>query len=123
MIIFYEKATGKIVGTIDGRIHGQEHAKMWIGNKDETDRLVIQWKSIGKKVKTIEREVEIGEAVDDDGFFQPITKRIKEKIEVTESEPNIENEEQKEIFKILDKNSMAVYDFIVDVKSKRLIKK
>lgn len=44
MIIFYNKKTGRIVGTIDGRIHGDEDFKMWIGSKEENDRLVIIWK-------------------------------------------------------------------------------
>jgi hypothetical protein len=42
MILFYNQ-TGKIIGTINGRIHGEDHLKMWIGNKDETRRLVVNW--------------------------------------------------------------------------------
>jgi len=44
MIIFYNKLTGKIVGTIEGRLHSEDHLKMWIGSKDEIDRVVCQWK-------------------------------------------------------------------------------
>ena len=30
MIIFYDKTTGKIIGTIQGRVHTKEHLNMWI---------------------------------------------------------------------------------------------
>jgi len=43
MIIFYNKTTGQITGTIDGRIHGKEHLNMWVGPKDDNARLVIMW--------------------------------------------------------------------------------
>jgi len=46
MIIFYNKKTGKIVGTISGRIHPPQHLKMWAGNKKETDRLIVNWKPV-----------------------------------------------------------------------------
>jgi|SRR3972149_130911 len=44
MIIFYSKQTGEIVGTIDGRIHTEEQLNMWIGDKNETERVIINWK-------------------------------------------------------------------------------
>lgn len=43
MLIFYEKATGNIIGTIDGRIHGEQHMKMWVGDKETIGRLVCNW--------------------------------------------------------------------------------
>ena len=43
MIIFYKKTTGRIVGTIEGRLHGKEDLKMWIGSREDNDRLVIIW--------------------------------------------------------------------------------
>lgn len=119
MIIFYKKKTGKIVGTIDGRVHGQEHAKMWIGDKKEVDRIVVQWKSVGKKEKIIRKKVEIGQVVDGDGFYKPIFKEVKDKIEITEFAPDTK---QKRIFKKLDKNSENIYDFAVNVTTKELIK-
>lgn len=51
MIIFYEKATGNIKGTIDGRIHPNDHLKMWIGDPAETARLVIEWVPDGDDFK------------------------------------------------------------------------
>lgn len=44
MIIFFDKNSGNIVGTIDGRIHSENHLRMWIGDKDKTDRIVVNWK-------------------------------------------------------------------------------
>jgi len=38
--------TGEIIGNIDGRIHDESHLKMWIGSKDDTDRVICQWKKI-----------------------------------------------------------------------------
>lgn len=46
MIIFYNKKTGEIEGTIDGRVHPESHLKMWVGNKEETDRIVVQWEIV-----------------------------------------------------------------------------
>lgn len=43
MIIFYNKNTGKIEGTIDGRVHHASHLKMWIGDSKETERIIINW--------------------------------------------------------------------------------
>lgn len=54
MIIFYEKKTGRIVGTIEGRVHGEEHLNMWIGEKkgaNKTDRIVCNWVKTGEDEK------------------------------------------------------------------------
>lgn len=45
MIIFYNKFTGAIEGTIDGRVHDEQQLKMWVGEQSETERIVIQWKA------------------------------------------------------------------------------
>jgi hypothetical protein len=45
MIIFFDKKTGEIVGTIGGRINLPEEFNMWLGEtKDEYGRLSVQWK-------------------------------------------------------------------------------
>jgi len=43
MIIFYNKKTGEVVGSIDGRIHTEGQLNMWMGDPKETDRIVVQW--------------------------------------------------------------------------------
>lgn len=42
MIIFYNKKTGVIQGTIDGRVHDQ-HMDMWVGDEKENARLIFEW--------------------------------------------------------------------------------
>lgn len=49
MIIFYNKKTGTIIGTIDGRVHSKDQIdKMWVGDKKETERIICNWKRISK---------------------------------------------------------------------------
>jgi len=43
MIIFYDKFTGRIRGTIEGRTHGDTHLNQWVGNRSLTDRLIVEW--------------------------------------------------------------------------------
>lgn len=55
MIIFYNKENGEISGTIDGRVHTQEHLNMWVGNKEETERIICNWEKVGEEyLPTIE---------------------------------------------------------------------
>jgi hypothetical protein len=96
MIIFYNKQTGKIEGTIDGRIHPDDHLKMWIGDKDKTERLIVQWKPV-KDYKD-----EKGNLIAQD--FEP-------------------QHEQKELWVGLEKGEKRIYDYKVDVKTKLLVKK
>jgi len=88
MIIFYSKTTGKIVGNIEGRIHGDEHLNMWMGDKDKTDRIVVNWTK-------------------SEGQFSP----------------DVQSEDQLEIYKSLDKNPMSIYDYKIDINTKNLVKK
>ena len=103
MIIFYDKATGKIEGTIDGRIHSEAHLKMWVGEKDKTERLVVNWKPVkwynqnGKEVKKGSKEVFTAD-------YEP-------------------DHSQKDIFKLLDKQTSNIYNYSIDITNKKLIKK
>lgn len=55
MIIFYTK-TGEIIGNIEGRVHGEEHLKMWVG--EDTERIVCQWeKRDGEFKPTIQEDI------------------------------------------------------------------
>ena len=89
MIIFYEKTTGKIVGTIEGRVHGYADMDQWIGKRNITDRKVVGW------VKK------------DDSKW----------------EPNIDDQEQRDIYIKLDKNPTSVYDYSIDTVSGKLVQK
>ena len=123
MIIFYEIDTRKIIGTIEGRIHGQEHAKMWVGDKKKIGRIVIQWIPTEEKEVVIEKKIEIGKKIDKDGFYEPITKKVKEKHKIKEFEPNVKDKKQKEILIAIDKNPISIYDYIIDTNSLKLVKK
>lgn len=96
MIIFYDKKTGRITGTIDGRIHSPEHLKIWIGDKKKTDRIIVNW----NPVKTYKDKKGNVTAVD----YAP-------------------EHEQKELFMRLDKNPIDIYQYKVDLKTKKLVSK
>lgn len=40
MIIFYDRITGEIVGSINGKKHYKEEANFWIGDKIRTERMI-----------------------------------------------------------------------------------
>jgi hypothetical protein len=47
MIIFYNKNSGDIIATIDGRIHSRDELNMTIGDPRERrdiERIVVQWR-------------------------------------------------------------------------------
>jgi len=44
MIFFYNKTTGDIQATIEGRIHDKHQLNMWIGDRAISGRIVVQWK-------------------------------------------------------------------------------
>ena len=92
MIIFYNKKTGAIVGTIDGRIHNTEHLKMWIGDKNETERIISRW---------VPDEATRDKSGNVD--FMPEGDQIN-------------------IFVELDKNPSSINQYKVDTKTKKLVK-
>ncbi len=119
MIIFYNKKTGKITGTINGRVHPPQELKMWVGSKDENDRIVVEWSPTGKEYETEtneERFIKLG--VNEQG--QDILKRelVKKKVTKRENEPQ---HDQKDIFKSFDKKSMEAYKYKVDTQTRELI--
>jgi len=120
MIIFYEKTTGKIVGTIDGRIHSPVHLKMWIGDKKKTDRLIVEWKPEQKGEKVVEKTAIIGYKKNKEGFDEAIVGKIKQKVKIVEYEPQTP---QKSLFFDIDKKKKKIYDYKIDLKTKKLIKK
>jgi hypothetical protein len=99
MIIFYNKIDGTIIGEIDGRIHSAEHLKMWIGEKEDTERLVVNWKAVGEY------------------------KDKRGRVIAQDFTPDIDDKEQVNIHINLDNNSSEVFKYKVDVKTKKLILK
>lgn len=108
MILFYQKSDGAIIGTIDGRIHSEDHLKMWIGDKAQTDRIVVNW----KPVRYFDKDsYEVPEwALDEEGNSLVFT---------ADFEPN---HPQKDIFIEIDKQPIKVYDYKVNVATKSLVK-
>jgi len=103
MIIFFNKKTGDIVGAIEGRIHSQEHFNMWVGGKNETDRIVVNW----KPVKWYNQKGEIVSKDSPDVF-------------TADFEPE---HSQKDLFILFDEKPVEVYNYKVDLKTKQLVKK
>ena len=103
MIVFYNKITGAIVGTVDGRVHPKEHLNMWVGDKAETDRIIVNWKAVkyfnrkGEEIDPVKNKKELWSA-----DFKPIHKQV-------------------DLFIGLDKEPMSVYNYKVDIKTKNLI--
>lgn len=119
MIIFYNKTTGAIVGTIGGRVHSPQEKEMWVGNPSETDRIIVEWSPTG-----VEYDAEINEEqftqIGVNEQNQPILKReiIKKPVKRRENEPQTN---QKDLFKLFDNKSMEVYKYKVDIEKKELI--
>lgn len=102
MIVFFDKDTGKITGTIDGRIHTEDHLKMWAGDKKQNKRLVVNWKPVkwyDKGGNPTEREEDRWTA---------------------DFAPDIEGEDQKEIIFKLDQNLASIKDYKVNPLTNKL---
>jgi hypothetical protein len=120
MIIFYNKTTGKIIGTIDGRIHPEAHLNMWIGDKKETDRLILDWKPVQKGEREVEKNVLLGYKKNKDGLFSPVIGKKKQKEKVIEYEPKTS---QKQLVIDIDKGKKKIFDYKVSLKTNKLVKK
>lgn len=101
MIIFYNKNTGIIEGIIDGRIHDDQQLNMWIGDKSETERIVIQW----KVSKWFNKE---GEEVDENDVDAEI-------------EGYLPDHPQAELLAEMEKRKTSIYQYKIDLQTKRLV--
>ena len=118
MILFVNKADGKIIGTIDGRVHSEAHLKMWIGDRDKTERIIISWKPIIDGQEEVEQEVLQKVGKDESG--QELFKIVKAKgmVEKKHWEPDCG---QKDLMMDIDRRRKKITDFKIDLKTKRLI--
>lgn len=78
MIIFYLKDTGEIIGTVGGRIHQPEELKMWMGDPQQTERIIIEWKSTAWGKDDEGRKVATAFEPDCDEKLKPIIKEIEQ---------------------------------------------
>jgi hypothetical protein len=99
MIFFYDKKTGEIAGTIEGRIHTEDHSKMWIGDPKQVDRIVIEWKP---------------------------SKYLKKKngeMSVLEWQPNVEKEDVP-LLEMFEQDPMRMHkEYRMDIKTRKFVKK
>lgn len=114
MIIFYKKATGQIVGTVDGRVHTEDELKIRIGKPEETAFIVINW----KPVRWFDKNgLEVGQLdKDENGSL---------KAAAADFAPD---HKQAELVKSFERNPKTnkkanVYHYKVDIKTKTLILK
>lgn len=103
MIIFYEKDSGVVLGTIGGRIASDPEKTMWLGEEGKVERIIIDWIPTAWYNKD-------GQVVD-------------------ENDPSIftadfiPDHPQKELFKNIDKGVENIYDYKVDLKTGEFVKK
>ena len=139
MIYFYDKETGKIVGTIDGRVHSKAHLKMWIGDRDKTERVIVPWK-VEKKEK-IKREVNVKVPVSNEDIVDKKKGTYKSyvKFDYSWDEPrpykvvkkkkemmrNIwkPDSQQVDLFQDFDRRRKRIMDYRFDLKTKKLVKR
>lgn len=101
MILYYTDQ-GQIKGCIEGRIHTDHMAIEHFENGVKLNKLIIEWKPI----MYFDKE---GNMVDKD--FPDIY--------ASEYEPD---HEQSELIMLFEKNPMQVYNYSVDIATKKLIK-
>lgn len=82
MIIFYNKKTGDIVGSVDGRVHPASHMEIWVGSREDNGRIFCQWvKKGGTYEPSNNREVFLkldkGEVKLEDLYVDTETKEVK----------------------------------------------
>lgn len=88
MIIFYDKKSGEIRGTIGGRINNPEELEMFVGDPKDNDKMVVEW--------------EPTEFIQDE---KDPSKKTATKFEA--------NHPQRKLFETLEKDHMSIYDYTV----------
>lgn len=120
MVLFYNKKTGEIFATIDGRVHDKKHMESFISNglsEKEIGKYVIGWEETDE-TEEIEKEVEELVEIKKDLF-----KKVKkiEKVEVQKKKEH--NMDQFELLqKFEDTSGESPLQYRVDIESGKLIK-
>lgn len=119
MIIFYNKKTGIIIGTVKGRKHSDHiKEKVWIGDKKEIGRKVVEWKRTGKERKR-EYTEKIRKVVGKDKSGNELSQEfiVKKEKTVRDYEPDCD---QKEIMTDIELGKKRIFDY--KIKNGKLIK-
>lgn len=113
MILFYNKKTGKVFATIDGRVHTKEQMKCNIDDgtpKKDVGKLIIGWEETGK-YKEVEKEVE---------ELKEIKKNLFTKVKVKRKEKQpINKEHNLDQFETLQKFESDLPDHPLQYKVKK----
>lgn len=112
MVVYYFTDTGLISGTIEGRRHTPQQLNMWVGDKDKTERIIIDWKISREYEEIIEKEVQDGYGQDEEGFDFPIMRTIRQKVRRVEYEPD---HKQKDLIMDFVEGRKTVYDYKINL--------
>ena len=110
MIVIFNKKTGEIKGLTTERVVFDVHLGFFIDSKNN-DRLIIDWKPI--KYYDKNRDIipnDCIDALDENGNLIVVAADFNP------------NHPQKELFIELDKNPSRIYEYKVDIKTKKLVK-
>ncbi len=119
MIVFVDKKTNKVVGTVAGRVHSPQQLNIWIPNKEESYRLIINWKPVNERFEVQEKKVIDGYVQDEEGFDQPRYRTIRQKIKLVDYEPD---HPQKDLLLAFSEGTENIYLYQVDPKTKEFTK-
>jgi len=125
MIIFYNKNDGKILFYIEGRVHNQKTMKIEFDNgigKENIGKFVIGLEEIDETEK-FKEEIEVLEEIKE-GASKGLFRKVK-KIEIRERSKQIEHNMDvfKELQEIESISKISAFDYQIDLKSGKLVKK
>jgi len=122
MIVFVDKETGRIIGKINGRKHPTHVLKnVWIGDKQKTEKIVIEWKRTGKEniIQKIKTElIPLGISQNGEKVYRRVNKAVN--IKRKEWEPDFV---QKDLISNIERGKENIFNFKYNFKTKKLIKK
>lgn len=118
MILFKDKSTGQIIGKIDGRVHSEAQLKMWIGDPETTERVIIDWEVVGEEPVT--EEVESYESVGTDENGDIYRKQVKQVTRMRKIWQPRGDKATRDIVARLDRREMHIRDLMF--KGDKLVK-
>ena len=117
MIVFYNRKSGEVTALIKGRIHTEAQKKMWVGSRENVDRLIIEYEKEMTGSEEIVKDVMVKVGVDEEG--NGLFKQVKETISVPSYRWSI-NRKDKKIIEMLERRQAKKKDLFVNLKTKTL---
>lgn len=120
MIVFFNKKTGEIVGTIRGRKHSPVELNMTVGeNPEENDKIVVEWEPTGEEEKRIvETEQYVVAGIDDEGKDLYKKRTVKKEVVNKKFTPD---HPQAKLFSDIENDAQKIYNY--KIKNGRLVEK